>query len=232
MIQIAIKKLEKYPKILLKIFLVILALNIIAITIGVITGHPSMKGVLDVFKMDGEKNLGTYFSAINLLTASLLLFIIYKLHKNRGIGDSHYWLVLSIVILALSIDEVACAHELLVEPVRDYFEIEHLFYFAWVIPGIIICAVLAIYFSKFYLNLPARYKKLFGISAFLLIGGAIGMEIIDGYLYSFVQERTLGYSALATIEESMEMLGVILFIYSLIQYLKSDIKPGQTISFS
>lgn len=232
MIQIIIEKLDKYAKLLLKIFIVILVLNIIVITIGALTGHNSMKGLLDVFEISGEDNLGAYFSSINLLTASLLLFIIYKYHKNNGISDSRYWLVLSIIFLALSIDETVCLHELLVAPIRDYFHIEHLFYFAWVIPGMIICVILAAYFLKFYLSLPARYKRLFGISAFLLIGGAIGIEIIDGYIYSLAQERNLAYILLTTLEEAMEMLGIIIFIYSLIDYLKSDIKPGQLVNLT
>ncbi len=91
--------------------------------------------------------------------------------------------------------------------------------------------VLAAFFLKFYLRLPLRYKLLFGISAALLIGGAIGMEVIDGRFYNddVTTKGGVLYFILTTLEESMEMLGVILFIKSLIAYMKAYLfKPDVT----
>jgi hypothetical protein len=59
------------------------------------------------------------------------------------------------------------------------------FYYAWVIPGITICVILAIYFIKFFLRLPRRYQTLFFLSARLFVGGAAGMEMVDGYILDY-----------------------------------------------
>jgi hypothetical protein len=231
MIQIGIKKLERYPWIALKIFFVILAINIIAVIIGCVTGHHSMRGFLDLVKMDQENNLGVYFSSFNLLVAALLLFIIYRLHIKIKVNDSRYWLILSIIFLALSIDETVAFHELFATPLRELIDVGRIFYFAWVIPALIIVGLFAMYFLKFFLSLPSRYKILFGLSALMFAGGAICMEIIEGFLITSDKEEIVAlYYTLTTIEESAEMLGVILFIYSLIDYLKLETKPGEIIT--
>lgn len=230
MIQLSINKLRKLPKILLIIFAIILVLNIAAITFSTITGHNYAKGFLPMLRMDFEGNLGTYFSALILIISSVLLFLIFKSHQNRGLNDHRHWLVLSIVFLCLSVDESIAFHECFIEPIRDLLNINHLFYFAWVIPGMVLCALLAVYFYRFYMNLPSRYRRLFGISAFLFVGGAIGMEIIDGYVFSFNQEYNLTYNLLTTLEESMEMVGIIIFVYALINILDTDMQAGETIT--
>jgi hypothetical protein len=123
------------------------------------------------------------------------------------------------------LDEFVSIHERLAEPMRELFGITSgLFYFAWVIPGIFICIILFAFFSKFYWSLPSRYKMLFGISAFLFVSGAIVMEIINGFFVPLDGSPSLIYSLLATIEESLEMTGIIMFVHSLIDYIKSAIQ--------
>ena len=55
------------------------------------------------------------------------------------------------------------------------------------------------------------------------VGGALGMELIKGrhsYLYG---QKNLAYGVITTIEESLEMLGIVVFIYALLDYIKTYI---------
>jgi len=207
----------------------LLFLNILVSLIGYVTGHFSMYGILDLFEFNKERNFPTYFSSVNLLFASLLLFAIYRFSKRNALGDSRYWLSLSIIFLCLSIDEFASVHERLNDALQASFSPGGFFYYAWVIPGIIICLILAIYFIKFFLRLPRRYQTLFFLSALLFVGGAVGMEMVDGYLNSSGTRPDWLLFISFTIKESMEMTGVILFLYSLTDYIKMNMQavPAQ-----
>ena len=215
---------------MLKIFIILLVLDLAAIAIAEITGHPSLMGLIPLFHMSHESNFPTYFSSIFLLLISLIVLVIYISHRRKGLNDSKYWIALSVIFLLVSMDEFMSVHELFTMPLREAFQFDHWFYFAWVIPGIIFCAVLLLFFLKFFFSLPGRYKRLFFASAFLLIGGAIGMEILDGLFISYNESSTFVYGILSTLEETMEFLGIILFAYSFIDYLNTDTEKGGVIS--
>ncbi|HEY40908.1 MAG TPA: hypothetical protein G4O18_03510 [Dehalococcoidia bacterium] len=227
-LQIPVNTVVKAIVIILALLLVA---NIVVIIVGHTTGHYSLYGVLPLFRLDQEHNVPTYFATVILLVSSVLLYTIFRIHKRDNLSDSKYWRLLSLIFLLLSLDEAAGLHELLIRPLKDLLGIDEpsLFYFAWVIPGIIICVVFALYFFRFYLSLPSRYRLLFGISALVFVGGFLGMEIVDGFFAPTMGERTLLYDILTTIEEFMELSGIALFIYSLLDYIKSR---GDTISVS
>ena len=65
------------------------------------------------------------------------------------------------------------------------------------------------------------FTVLFGTSALVLISGAIGMEIVDGFFApSTGDEHTLTYDVLSALEELLELTGIALFLYSLLDYIK------------
>jgi hypothetical protein len=53
------------------------------------------------------------------------------------------------------------------------------------------------------------------------VGGALGMEMVCGYYADAVGQRNLIYGLLASVEEILEMVGVIVFIYALLSYIGS-----------
>lgn len=229
MLGLSIQRLQKIPKILIGIFILLFLLNLLVIIVYHCTDHYLFYGLYLLLFFDYEMNLPTFFSTFILLLSSLLSYFVYKAHKKSNLNDSKYWLVLSILFLLFSLDEFITVHETLMVPFREIFNITSGFlYFAWVIPGIIICLILLAYFLKFYLNLPPRYRLFFGISALLFIFGVIGMEIINGYFFTEGKSPSLLYRFLTTIEESTEMIGVIIFIGTILDYINSDI---QTVNY-
>lgn len=226
MLKIPINVLLKIPKVLSVVFLLLLFMNIFVIVFSNLTGHYHILGLYPAFNFEKEYNIPTNFSTFNLLLSSVLLYLIYHVHKTNRLYDSKYWLLLSLIFLYLSLDESIAIHELLGTPIKELLGITgSLFNHAWVIPGIIICILLFAYFFKFYWGLLYRYKVMFGISAFLYFSGVIMIEAISGiFNTSGYHQPTLIYSLLMTIEESLEMIGIIFFIYSLLDYIKSEIQ--------
>ncbi|NER04565.1 MAG: hypothetical protein F6K17_19105, partial [Okeania sp. SIO3C4] len=54
------------------------------------------------------------------------------------------------------------------------------------------------------------------------VGGGIGMEMIGGYYAYLYDTKNFFYEILVTIEEFLEMLGVVVFIYALLCYWREQ----------
>jgi hypothetical protein len=121
----------------------------------------------------------------------------------------------------MAADEILSLHERLIMPVRQLLGTDHygVFYYAWVIPGILIVVVLALFFSKFLSRLPEKTKSAFLTSGMLYLGGALGLELIGGYYDEINGIHNLTYTMIVTAEECLEMTGVILFIRALLIYM-------------
>jgi len=179
--------------------------------------------------VDREYNIPTLFSTLILFCASLLLATITLLEKKRENTDVMYWAVLAFGFFYLAVDEAIQIHEKFGIPLRKFWNNKHfgIFHHFWVIPGIAIVLVLALFFMRFFFRLPKKARLNFFISAFLYLGGAIGIENIGGYYTELYGENNLTYSMIATLEESLEMAGVIVFIWSLLTYISEKYKEVQ-----
>jgi hypothetical protein len=226
MLQISVQGLQTFVKWLFGIFVLLFFLNVLANVIGLMTGHFSLYGILDLFEFHKERNFPTYFSSVTLLFASMLLFLIYRFYRQRASSDSQYWLALAIIFLLLSIDDLVSVHEMLNESLNTSFVLAGFSDRIWVIPAIIVCVILAAYFIRFYLRLPRRYQWLFGLSALLLIGGSVVLEIVDGYLNASANSPPWLLFISFTVKESMEAVGVLVFLYSLLDYIKANMLGG------
>jgi len=178
----------------------------------------------DKFYFDREDSLPTYYSAILLLTAAFILSLIAVLKKKEKDSFTIHWAVLAIIFLGLSIDEAVSFHELLIEPLRQKFELTGYLRFSWVIAGGLFVVVFGIAYLKFFLALPPQMKVLFFVSGAIYVLGVIGFEMIGGSIYqgsTGVRDTSLPYMVVMTIEETLEIVGMSLFIYTLLQYIKS-----------
>ena len=142
-----------------------------------------------------------------------------------------HWVGLCLIFVALAIDEAASIHELTIEPMRDLFGASGILYWAWVIPGGIFVIMVAAIYLRFILQLPDRTRRLFIISAVTFVGGALGMEMIGAAWFDVHGRRNLGYSFFWTVEETLEMCGVLIFIYALLNYLSNTVPKGFMVEF-
>ncbi len=167
---------------------------------------------LDVFDLNAEQSISSWFSSALLLIASGLAAAI----AVKTTTMTWRWAGLAAMLLLASIDETIAVHERLSEPVGNLLNISDSFPFAWVLPFIVIGAALFPTYLGLLRSLERQYQILFVLSAVIYLGGAVGLEIIGGFLLNIFG------SGVATeleviVEESAEMLGMGLFISSLFQ---------------
>jgi hypothetical protein len=53
----------------------------------------------------------------------------------------------------------------------------------------------------------------------LYIGGALGLEMLGSYYAELEGQQHLTYALLTILEEAMEMMGTVVFIYGLLFYI-------------
>ena len=186
------------------------------------SGDHFLFGLLAAFSLGAEQNFPTYFSTVVLLGCSLMLgFLGLRVMKEPG-HDSLYWFALGLIFLFLSMDEMMMIHERLTEPVRALVGDSYAPHYAWVLPyGLLVVAV-GIAYARFLLRLPRRTTLLFVLSGALYVGGAIGFETMSGAVSSEAGNSNVAYVALQTIEEVLEMFGMILFLYALADYVERE----------
>ena len=118
-------------------------------------------------------------------------------------------------------DELFQVHEALILPLREKFSLSGVFYFAWVIPYGIAAVLIAIAFLRFIVSLPRKTARLIVLSGATYVSGALGFEMLGGFAASSFGESAAIYAMAATIEELLEMIGIALFIYSLLSYMST-----------
>jgi hypothetical protein len=91
-------------------------------------------------------------------------------------------------------------------------------YFAWVIPGILVVALLSIAYLRFLGHLPLLTRLRLILSGSIYVAGALGMELVGGYVADYHPNQSVMRGALSTIEEFLEMSGIVLLIYTLLIY--------------
>jgi hypothetical protein len=180
-----------------------------------------VKTLFPLFDLDEEYNVPTYFSVTLMIFAALLLAAIAILAGKRQHSDISKWALLAAGFLCMAYDEVFMVHERLIHPIRAMWGKSSLgiFYYAWVIPGVALVFFLGLFFLKFLLRLPKSTRFTFIAAASLYLGGSIGFEFIGGWYAELNGTAGLTYNAITTLEESLEMAGLIVFIDALLAYL-------------
>jgi len=171
---------------------------------------------LKVLNVDAEASIPTWYAQSLLLVAAALVFVIAK----AAVKDKKYWYVLAAIMLFISIDEGASIHELLITPMRELLNISSgPLYYAWVIVYGLLFVCVGLFFVRFFMRLPRRTRVLFAAALAMFLAGALGMEMIGGFVISQAHMSWQSYTVIVGVEELLEMLGVALFIYALLDYM-------------
>ena len=202
---------------------------------------------LRLFDVGEERSIPTWFESIQFLLCSMLLAVIAAAKKQRNDRYSLHWGVLSIILLLLSLDEVASIHEAIGQ------QSERLLHsatgltpggaisFFWVVPGAIFVLIVLLAYLRFLADLPRTTRRLFLFAGALFVLGALGLEMLtaqvvssSGGIANWIESSSGGIvgqeraSAIPTIlkglqtsvEEMFEMLGLTAFVYALLAYIR------------
>jgi hypothetical protein len=187
-------------------------------------GHGHFYGLASLFHLDRESNIPTLFSSCLLLLNAALLGLFAYLERLSG-ASYRPWVLLALIFCFLSVDETARIHERLGVPVGVALDTSGIFSFAWTIPYGILTALLAAIYLPIIWPLERRLRYLLLLSGGLYVGGAVGFEMIGSALWdSFQSYETVWYAISVTCEESLEMAGLILFMYTLMMLIQNKHK--------
>ena len=169
--------------------------------------------------VDSELTVWSWFQSTLLFACAALLavaaFVAYRM-RDRYV---RHWLVLSLAVLWVSVDEAASIHELAIAPLHNALDTHGIFYFAWVIPALLVVVVLGLAYVKFLGNLPREVRTLFICAAGTYVIGALGGDLVGGHWYEAHGGDNLTYALMTQIEENLETAGISLGIVAVLTYL-------------
>jgi len=217
----------------------IIALLVLADVAGQIAtyyfGHPAVLGLVELFDLDAEANMPSWYSASVLLICSGVLALIATAKTQSRDRYRWHWVGLSAGFLYLSADEEAGIHEIigplfagvghwLTLHVSSSFRYLAAYpVYTWVLPACAAIAIIGISYTRFVFALPRRTGILFVVSAAIFLGGAVGVDVIGARHVLLYGQHDPVYGALVVLEESMEMGGIALFLFTLLRYAQAEI---------
>ena len=202
-------------KILLFLSLLFFILDFFHITNRYLLGEIESLNFLSHFNLNDEFNAPAFFSSFILLLSAIILGKITFLKRRER--DYYEWAGLSFTFFYLAVDEAFSIHEGM-KYARKILVLDKdnaLYNDAWVFIGIAFITVFFLAYLRFLKSLNKRVQSLFLLSAGIYILGALGLEIIGGY-WEFFHGKDFIHAFLVSIEELLEMFGIILFINTLL----------------
>lgn len=163
--------------------------------------------------VSGEFTLPTWFNAVLWVLLGLVAFAAIPFSRRR-LG----WVVLGCVALLASLDEMMSLHERL-QDVGWHMALAAgwRITYAWVFPGIVIAAVVAVCLWPLVRALPKPSRRLVLLGGGLFLIGAVAMETLSGELIGHFGQVTWHAMAVTHLEEGLEKLGLIVAIMGLVR---------------
>lgn len=195
-----------------------------AMVLKYVAGNDIAFGLVPLFDLYEEHNAPTYFSSLNLLLTSALLFTIARLEIANGGKQGHAWRILAAGFLFMSVDEFADLRHILAGAVKAVsgagFEAVPMLTVAWTVPIAALLVVLAIYFIPFLLRLKKVYMIHFALAGAAFVFAAMGFETIEGHHVVLTKGvRDVAFMVMVTLEETMEIFSILYFQYFLLRYI-------------
>ena len=156
-----------------------------------------------LFELDEENNLPTWFSSFLLLNNAAISWLISSTAKTK----KRHWQVLAVRFLLLAIDEVAGLHETFYSSIDDN----------WTIYAAPLVLIIGAAYLQFLISLPRKTAYWFCLSGFLYVGGALGIE----WLAQDMDEDSFSYALAVAVEEGAEIAGALLFLSGNLIYLRT-----------
>jgi hypothetical protein len=172
---------------------------------------------LNMFDLNRENNIPTWYASISFVLCSMASWLMATL--KSGEKQSLYWKIMALIFLGMSIDEAASVHEYGASLLKGQFNFSGYWHFAWVIPALILIILGIVFFFRFWWSQPSRIRFTLAAGAIIFFTGSVGMEMIGGKLIEQKGYSDPVYMLLTLTEEIMELTGLWLFQYALLESL-------------
>lgn len=219
--------------------LVAVASSLAVLTVGVqlfrLVAEPPLRnlfGLATLLDVKKEESFHTWYSEMVLLFAAILLAAIWLLKRREGDRYARHWAGLSGLLVFLSIDEGASVHEklgnlgkLMVGAVGA--SPTGFLAYTWIVPALILVLLIMALYAGFFFHLHTRERILFSLTIVLFVGASIFLEALSAFYVTFhggqqgmTLLQQLGVIGITTLEETTEVVAVIVLIYALLTYLR------------
>lgn len=176
------------------------------------------------FDFDDESSVPTWFSHLLFLGIGVSALSAAWLHKSGALR--RLWLLVGVAGLAAAIDEIATLHEFVLQSL-------HIMYYqdasptatqnAWAIVAPFVLAAFGWVAWRMWRLLPRRTFILLVISGVIFLFGAMGIDLLT----SISARETFWHQGLyVAAEESMELLGCILALSTIVDYIERRSGPN------
>lgn len=185
---------------------------------GLVT-HRALVSYLQLFNLDGELTLPAWFESTMMLFAALLMALSGAAARRHDPRNAMPWFVLAGIFVFLSADESMQIHERLSIVVNSFGSFSGVLAYSWVVVMTPIAIGIGVVFLPFLRRLPSPVGRRLLVAGIVFVAGAIGCELIGGWLMS---RGITGwpYALEVAAEETLEMAGLVLAIGAVLDYLR------------
>ena len=198
---------------------VLLLMNVVSIFLAINyeDKNPFTAFIIRLFDFNQVASIPSFFSSILLLSTSFLFFFITFSKKSR---NKHYggWLGLTLLFIFLALIKGTSFHEFSLTFFSEKLDLSGFPYFTWLLAYALVISILGFIYIPFVKNLNQKLLYLMLISAAIYISGAIGFEIIGNNTFE-TNGLSFSYRMFYTAEETLEMIGLAILIYTLNWYI-------------
>ena len=167
------------------------------------------------FLLAREANPSTWFAALLLGGTALAAYV-----GGAGRPDARTWRVVAAIFLVMSLDEVGTFHEWLgAVPVVPGIGSR-----GWAGAGVVLAAVVGFRLFRWVLTLDTALRFALLAGAVVFLGGAVGFEVAAGE-WETAHGRDTGFWLLSSVEENLELAGVLLVLRAVLEHLAARATP-------
>lgn len=178
--------------------------------------------VMPLFALEMEGNVPTFFSAVLLLLCAALLALVSRAGRKER-RDRLTWFSLACLFAFLALDEFAAIHERLVPLGRSLLSGSRAFGREWILLYGVLLIPIGLFYLPFLRRLPPVTRRLWVVAGIVFLSGALVLELLSGW-YGLREAAAEPLQAALNIgKEALEMTGVLIFLYGLLDYMEREV---------
>jgi hypothetical protein len=179
------------------------------------------------FSFDSKISIPTWYSSTLMLICALLLGAIANHSRGKGDRDWVPWGFFALVFLALSLDEVAGIHVRINFMTRYVLQSQAIRYGMYLMIAASVGLVLWVC-RKFFARLPKETRWQLSAGSLFYIG-SVAIDRFDKRIWREQDFYTVSQTPglFTALDELLELVGLVIFIYALLTYIGKTIKELQ-----
>lgn len=181
--------------------------------------------ITHLFDSNSKMNFPTAYKILALLSCTVLLALIATVKRRQGDRYTRHWKGLAFVFLFLTTDEATMIHQNLDRALQRVTGADGALYFSWTLVYLPLVAAFVVAYWRFFRSLRPRQQLLFVLAGACYAGGSGGLELLKSATYSGAgYEVTLQFGLLAALSDSLQEIGLLVFLYALLVELADHVE--------